>query len=80
MSYITKIKNSRSDLLYLITGSENKIPTWYYFMADKTKHEIFKVRIKSTKVILNDYGTILFCGWGKEPPKDIKQKINEEFC
>jgi hypothetical protein len=79
MSFTTKLQSSRTDLLYLVTGKDSDKPCWYYVIVDKIKHEMFKVKVKTDYIFVPDYGTILYSGWGAEPPEDIKQKIKEGF-
>jgi len=79
MKFTAKLQSSRTELLYLVTGAENGQPSWAYVMVDKPKHEMFKVKVKTDYIFVPDYGTILFSGWGIEPPEDIKQKIKDQF-
>ena len=79
MSFIAKLQCNRTELLYLVTGKDDAKPCWYYVVVDKMKHEIFKVKVKTDYIFVPDYGTILYSGWGVEPPEDIKQKIKEQF-
>lgn len=79
MSFVAKLQSSRSELLYLVTGKDAGKNCWYYVMVDKPKHELFKAKLKSDFIQVDDYGTILYSGWGTEPPADIKQKISNEY-
>ena len=78
MSFAAKLQSSRSDLVWLVTGFDGGLPAWYYVQVEKTKLHLFKARNKDS-ANLTDYGTILYSGWGTEPPEDIRQKIKEQF-
>ena len=75
------VKASQSDLVYLAKGKEHKTgkDAWYYVqIKSKALVPIFLKEIK-TGITLTDYGSVLYKGWGTEPPEDIKQKIKEQF-
>jgi hypothetical protein len=79
--YTSLVENSRSSLVYLVRLKEepSELDAWYYLQVkSKTLESIFLKKIK-TGINLTDYGTILYSGWGDEPPEDIKQKIKEQF-
>lgn len=78
MSFSAKLKSSRSELVYLVSGVDAGLPAWYYVHMEKSKLQLFKARNKDSSN-LTDYGTILYSGWGEEPPTDIRQKIKEQF-
>ncbi len=79
MAFLAKLQSSRTDLLYLVTGRDAGRKCWYYVMVDKAKHSLFKAKLKTDFIQLNDYGNILYSGWGEEPPEEMKQKIEEQF-
>ncbi len=67
-----------ADNIYLSVGTYNSKYTWHYVDIDKLKLPIFLNDIKNkNKIDVAQYGKILFSGWGKEPPEDIKKKIEE---
>lgn len=73
-----KVKRS-PELLYLVQGMNQGKKAWYYFLVEKMKHERFKIDVKSDFIDLADYGTILYSGFGEEPPEDVVRKIKDEF-
>jgi hypothetical protein len=77
--FAAKIYTSRTELVWLVTGTDKGQACWHFLYVDKIKLEIFKARLKTGSLELKDYGTILYSGWGTEPPEDIKQKIQEQF-
>lgn len=79
MSYLAKLEASRKELIYWVAGKEHGFSCWFYVKVEKPKLELFKARLKSDHMELKDYGTILYSGWGKTPPEDIRRKLHEEF-
>jgi hypothetical protein len=82
MMFVEAVKTSRSDLLYLIVAPDEvtmKKAWWYVQVENKQKLPLFLERTKKQGIKLTDYGTILYSGWGTEPPEDIKHKIKEQF-
>lgn len=80
-AFTDAVKASQSGLVYLVKAKEKKAgeDAWYYIQIDsKAKLPIFLEKVK-TGLTLTDYGVVLYSGWGREPPEDIKQKIKERF-
>ena len=80
-SFVKIVENSQKDLVYLVKLKEAgfKLSSWYYLqLKSKLTEPLFLSKMDSN-IDLNDYGTILYSGWGTEPPEDIKQKIKEQF-
>ena len=77
------VANSRSSLVYLAKLKEAKsgADAWYYVqIKNKILLPIFLKEMETSQHIkLNNFGTVLYSGWGQEPPEDIKQKIKEQF-
>jgi hypothetical protein len=66
--------------LYLVRGEDQGKRAWYYVLIDRHKLTLFKARLRFPDPIpLNEFGVILECGWGQDPPPEIVQKMNEEF-
>ncbi len=79
--FAESVQNSASDLVYLARGPETASgkSAWYYIrIQSRMKLALFLKQIK-TGLTLTDYGTILYSGWGEEPPPYIKQKIQDQF-
>ena len=75
------LKVSQSDLVYLVRAESKPSMemAWYYVQVEsKAKLPIFLKKVK-TGLNLEEFGTVLYSGWGTEPPDDIKQKIKEQF-
>jgi hypothetical protein len=72
---------SQSDLVYLVRAPSKpgmKMAWYYVQVASKAKLPIFLKEVKKG-TNLEALGTILYSGWGDEPPDDIKQKIKDQF-
>nr|CAD2156438.1 unnamed protein product [Meloidogyne enterolobii] len=59
-----------------ITGGS---PAWCYLLVDKDKREALLQKRKTGNVDIKEYGEVLYSGLGKDPPKDIKDKMVEEY-
>ena len=79
MSFLEKIKSSRSELLYLVRGKDKGEKCWHYVMVDKFKLPLFKEKLKTGSLDVADFGQILQSGWGENPPEDIVAKIKAEY-
>ncbi|MCX7664611.1 MAG: hypothetical protein N2112_03600 [Gemmataceae bacterium] len=66
--------------LYLVRGEDKGKKAWYYVLIDKQKLNLFKARLRLPDLIpLNEFGVILECGWGKDPPAIVVQRIKQEY-
>lgn len=79
MSFTARLQSSRNELLWLVTGKDKGKQCWYYVLVDKPKLALFKKDSQSDFIQVNDYGEILYSGWGDEPPQDIKDKIKTQY-
>ncbi len=80
MSFIDKIKTSSGDLVYLVRGDNNGKAVWHYLQVEnKAKLPLFLQNIKSDHIDVADYGTVLYSGWGENPPEDIINTINNHY-
>lgn len=70
----TEVLNKKGNIFYLKSEFNNK-PAWYYLDVFPNKLILFKNRIGKESLELKDYGNILHSGWGAEPPKEIKDKM-----
>ena len=80
-NHLTAIRASQSELVYLARGKEKHSgnQAWYYVqVGSRAKLPVFLQKIK-TGINLSDYGTILYSGWGDEPPEDVRVKIIQQF-
>ncbi|MEM7617109.1 MAG: hypothetical protein AAF195_01870 [Pseudomonadota bacterium] len=83
--FLDIIQSHRVELLYLIKGQDNDRPVWYYLEVDKKKVNLLKETIKkhgahaNGKINLSNYGKLIKCGWGEEPPYAIKKWVEEQY-
>ena len=80
MSFVEQVTKSRNHLIRLVTGISKGRKSWYYIRVENSKFEHFKIKVKSGNINLDEYGEVLFKGWGEKPPADIQAKIdNDDF-
>ncbi len=79
MSFLQKVQSSRNELLWLVRGKDRGMDCWHYILVEKSKLPMFKVRVKTDFIQLDDYGQVIESGWGKNPPEEIEKKIKEQF-
>jgi len=81
MSFAEKLKNSQGELLYIVRGKDKGRAAWYYVLIDKMKLPLFKAKMKTKPDIihLDDYGTILECGWGENPPDAVTDRVKGQY-
>ncbi|WFW29744.1 MAG: hypothetical protein LJI21_00225 [Wolbachia endosymbiont of Menacanthus eurysternus] len=78
-SFVNSTKRSRSDLVYLVRGKDCGKDAWHYVLIDKNKKEMFLAKSRTGSMDVTDYGEVICSGWGKDPPQEVIDKINEEF-
>ena len=64
---------------YLVHDENNGFPCWHYVLVDEDKLEAFKTKLIAGKLNVAEYGTVLYSGWGDDPPKDIVRKLDLRF-
>ena len=77
---------SEKDRIFLVRGNDHGRPAWHYVLLvddDKTI-KIFKERTQGAaagteSIDVAGYGQILKSGWGKDPPNDIKDWIQQHY-
>ena len=80
MNFVSLINSSIDQQLFFVTGKEHGEDCWFYLKADKIKLPIFRNLIKTGRVRLYEYGTILHSGWGKAPPLEISEKFKDKLA
>lgn len=78
-TFAEKIKTSQIELLYLVRGKDKGRAAWYFLQVDKMKLPIFlnKLKLLQSAFPLHDYGEIIECGWGENPPEDVVKRIQK---
>ena len=68
-------KQDPNDRLILLRGKDNGKPAWHFVDVKKTLTGLFYKRIKSGRLDVADFGTILASGWGTDPPHSKREEI-----
>jgi len=81
MSFVDQCNASRSELIRLVRAKDRGMDAWFYVRVEKSKFQLFLARFKKPFGPLNleEYGTVLYSGWGKTPPQEIVDKVQAEF-
>lgn len=72
-------KSANADLVYLVKGIDDNRNAWYYVLVERLKVSLFLKALNDEIIHLENYGKILYSAYGDHPPKDITDKIKEEF-
>lgn len=72
--------------VFEVTGRENNQPKWSYLLLvdDDQTIQLFKERTQGEnagihEINYEDYGVVIRSGWGREPPKDVKDWIDRVY-
>ena len=52
---------------------------WHYVLIAEDKIEAFKAKFKTGTINVADYGTVLYSGWGEDPPEDVKERVDTRY-
>lgn len=84
------ISNAASDLeklaldelarrIYLVKGVDAGRNAWYYVLVEKLKIQLFLKALNDDIIHLENYGKILYSGYGDEPPTHITDALKSEY-
>ena len=77
--FVDRVRN-RANRIYLVRGKDSrKREAWYYLEVHPTHKYRFEVDLKTGSLKLTDYGQVLESGFGKNPPKSVQKRMQEEF-
>lgn len=79
MTFASRVDCSRGDLVYLVRGKDQGRQAWYYVHVDRPKLNRFLVRIGGGSLNLEDYGKVLYKGWGNDPPGEIVAQVHAKY-
>ncbi|AZL15329.1 hypothetical protein [Rickettsiales endosymbiont of Stachyamoeba lipophora] len=79
MTFIKSYTTSLGDLIYLIKGKNQGVDAWHYVLVNKVKLPIFLKKITESSLDASLYGSILYSGWGTNPPARIANLIKEKY-
>ena len=80
MSFAEMLKTSRGELLYIVRGKDQGKAAWYCLLVDKMKLPLFLGTMKTSPDVihLDDFGKVLYSGWGEDPPQDLIDDIRAQ--
>ena len=77
-------KKREAERVYLVNGLDNERgnTVWQYVMLvdDELTTKMFKEAVKQGRVDVREYGQVLESGQGEDPPNEIKDKLEKEYC
>ena len=79
MTWVSKIESERGEQVYLVRGKDDGRQAWYYVFVEKLKLSHFLKMIEAGSLNLDDYGKVLYSGWGQDPPDEIAEQIKNEY-
>jgi len=79
MGFTAKLSGSLGNLVYQVKGEYQGNAVWHYVLVDARKLPLFNHSIRSGSVDVAKYGTVLYSGWGDEPPENIVKTIHEQY-
>ena len=73
-------KLSSADLIYIVRGKDKEMEAWHYVLVrDKATLPIFLKKADGGPIDVSQYGEVLYSGWGKSPPEDVVNKVQEQY-
>ena len=82
MTFLSIVRSSHFHLVYLIKAKEkpSERDAWWYIQVKSKIHvPVFLRKVKTVGVDIPEHGTLLYSGWGKEPPQYVKRLIKKKF-
>ena len=74
-------KMSECERVYLVRGKDRSHPAWHYVLLvddEKTIKE-FHDKVEAGRLDVADYGEVLESGWGRDPPNEVKDRIESIY-
>lgn len=74
-NFIKKTESNKN--LFFVQAEEEGLECWHYVLVDKIRTPLIHQKIRQTpcQINLNEYGKIVYSGWGKEPKPEIKDRV-----
>ena len=72
----------KASKVYLVRGKNQGRSLWHYVLLvddQDTIDEFLEKITKSGSLNVTDYGQVLQSGWGKDPPNDLAEGMEEEY-
>ena len=80
MSFSNKIIKSRSYLIQVVTGKNYGRPAWWIVKVLPHKFEMFKWTVDNSSANLDEFGEVLYKGWGDDAPAEILQEVEKIYA
>ncbi len=78
-SFLQQVSTGRKELVYLVTGTHQDRAAWHYVQVDKARMVHFEHGLKGGALNVGEYGTVLYSGWGEQPPQYIIEELEAQF-
>ncbi len=75
MNFIDRVIVDDNHFVRLVTGKNGDKEAWWYLLVEPEKERLYQRDMCHNHVNLHDYGTILACGWGKNPPIEVQEAM-----
>ena len=74
-------KRIEGERVFSVRGKDGGRPAWHYVLLvdDEETIKIFHERVKQGRVDVADYGQVLESGWGKDPPNEVKDRMERNY-
>ena len=75
----TRTRQTLGDRLFLVRGKDKGKAAWHYVLVDKSKLSLFHKKVDGDSLDVADFGAVIKSGWGKDPPKEVKEKVDNQY-
>jgi hypothetical protein len=75
MGFADRIANEVGRGVFLVHGKSQGKELWHYVKVPHDKVNEFKQAVHGGKLDVAKFGSVLFSGWGKEPPQDVTDAV-----
>ena len=77
----TWYKKGEAERVFLVRGKDRGKPAWHYVMVvdDDETLDKFRTEVKKGNLDLADYGSLIKSGWGKDPPTEVREWIDQKY-
>jgi hypothetical protein len=73
------LKSKNGDLVWLVRGKDGGKAAWHYVLLSRSKIALFRRAVQTRSLDVSHYGTILYSGWGEDPPDSMVETIQKEY-
>ena len=78
---VTWETQSESERIYRVKGKDKERSAWYYILVVDDDETICKFleALEDETIDLENYGQILYSGFGEEPPNEVTEKLHKKY-